>query len=461
MRAEHLIIGSGAGGALTAALLAESGHEVLVLEEGSWIDADMVEPFSLDQMARQCRDGGLTGALGRPPVGYVEGCCAGGSTEVNAGLYRLASEETLARWSADYGVRDLTPEVLAPHAREVESALSVQPLPGPATRASRVLVEGAAAMGWPATEVSRWCSYEGGRPVKQSMSRTYLPRALAAGARVETGMRAERLVLHRHRAVGVRTERGLVRAGHVWVCAGAIGTATLLRRSGLRREVGEALRMHPMVKLVARFDEEMGAADDVPVHQVTPPGGVVSLGGLFSQPSRVALALADDWSHNAPVAEDWARSAVYYVSLCPEGCGRVRVLPGLRSPLVSFRLTDRDMTRLAAGLADLARLLLAAGARSVHPGARGGGSVDRVADADRAAFAITRRDAAVMSLHMFSTTPMGEDEGRCPVDSFGRVRGVRNLHVNDASLLPDAPGVNPQGTLMAIASRNVARFFES
>jgi choline dehydrogenase-like flavoprotein len=30
--------------------------------------------------------------------------------------------------------------------------------------------------------------------------------------------------------------------------------------------------------------------------------------------------------------------------------------------------------------------------------------------------------------------------------------------VNDASLLPDAPGVNPQGTVMAIASRNVAAF---
>jgi choline dehydrogenase-like flavoprotein len=30
--------------------------------------------------------------------------------------------------------------------------------------------------------------------------------------------------------------------------------------------------------------------------------------------------------------------------------------------------------------------------------------------------------------------------------------------VNDASLLPDAPGVNPQGTIMAIAARNSDHF---
>ena len=44
------------------------------------------------------------------------------------------------------------------------------------------------------------------------------------------------------------------------------------------------------------------------------------------------------------------------------------------------------------------------------------------------------------------------------VDSFGRVHGFENLHVNDASLLPDAPGVNPQAGIMAIADRNAAHF---
>jgi choline dehydrogenase-like flavoprotein len=53
---------------------------------------------------------------------------------------------------------------------------------------------------------------------------------------------------------------------------------------------------------------------------------------------------------------------------------------------------------------------------------------------------------------------IGEDDSKTAADSFGRVRGVRNLRVNDGSLLPDAPGVNPQGTIMAIAARNSDHF---
>ena len=53
---------------------------------------------------------------------------------------------------------------------------------------------------------------------------------------------------------------------------------------------------------------------------------------------------------------------------------------------------------------------------------------------------------------------MGERSDRCAADSYGRVRGYENLYLNDASMLPDSPGVNPQGTVMAFARRNVLRF---
>ena len=34
-------------------------------------------------------------------------------------------------------------------------------------------------------------------------------------------------------------------------------------------------------------------------------------------------------------------------------------------------------------------------------------------------------------------------------------------YVNDASLLPEPPGMNPQGTLMAIVSRNSTHYLEA
>ncbi|MEZ5297747.1 MAG: GMC oxidoreductase [Ilumatobacteraceae bacterium] len=62
--------------------------------------------------------------------------------------------------------------------------------------------------------------------------------------------------------------------------------------------------------------------------------------------------------------------------------------------------------------------------------------------------------ASVMTVHLCSTVPMGDDPEVAAADSHGRVFGTDNVHVNGASLLPDAPGVNPQASVMAVALRN-------
>lgn len=53
---------------------------------------------------------------------------------------------------------------------------------------------------------------------------------------------------------------------------------------------------------------------------------------------------------------------------------------------------------------------------------------------------------------------MGEDRSKCAVDSYGRSFQADNVVVNDASILNEAPGINPQGTVMALATRNAERF---
>ena len=107
MTADVLVIGSGAGGATTAALLAEAGRDVLVVDEGEWVEQGSVVPFSLEQMDRQYRAGGVTVALGLPSVAYTEGRCAGGGTEVNSGLYKRPPEDVLMRWRDDYSIDGL------------------------------------------------------------------------------------------------------------------------------------------------------------------------------------------------------------------------------------------------------------------------------------------------------------------------------------------------------------------
>ena len=102
--AQVLVIGSGAGGATTACVLAEAGLDVLVVEEGEWVEQGSVVPFSLEQMDRQYRAGGVTVALGRPSIAYTEGRCAGGGTEINSGLYRRPPGDLLTRWAVDFAI---------------------------------------------------------------------------------------------------------------------------------------------------------------------------------------------------------------------------------------------------------------------------------------------------------------------------------------------------------------------
>ena len=73
---------------------------------------------------------------------------------------------------------------------------------------------------------------------------------------------------------------------------------------------------------------------------------------------------------------------------------------------------------------------------------------------------VTRARANLMTVHLTSSVRMGENRARTGADSFGRVWGYTNLRVNDGSLIPDAPGVNPQAAIMAIATRNCDHFLD-
>jgi choline dehydrogenase-like flavoprotein len=466
MEADILIVGSGAGGATTAAVLAEAGFDVLIVEEGDWVDQGSVAPFSLEQMNLQYRSGGVTVALGLPSIAYTEGRCAGGGTEINSGLYRRPPDDVLQRWAADYRIAEFDHDEIATIATEVEQAINVTTMPGSPSAPSDVLRRGADRLGWSNSEIPRWMKYTGSDPatgLRQSMTRTYLPRASAAGARLVTGCRIDALSLSGRIARQAATtladgRRGTIRFNHVFVCGGAIQTPALLQRSRISGHIGRSLAVHPTVKLAARFGDEINVSDDVPVHQVKEFAPDLSFGGSASQPGLVALALGDHWAAFSKAVTDWRRFSVYYAAITSEGRGKVRAVRGMRDPVVTYGLTGRDRALLGSGLTRLALLMLEAGADSVYPSFRGAPVVRKRADLAtmRASFSATK--ASVMTVHLCSTVPMGEDTARCGANSFGQVHGTSNVWVNDASLLPTAPGVNPQGTVMALAIRNARRF---
>ena len=213
------------------------------------------------------------------------------------------------------------------------------------------------------------------------------------------------------------------------------------------------------MKIVARFAEEVNSANlGVPVHQVKEFAPRLSFGCSISSPPFLALGLIDHPDAARETSRSWKNSAIYYAMITSEGSGTVRTLPRFFDPLVRYTLKGNDRRNLADGFRKLAQILFQSGATELYPGLTRGpvlrcdGCLSKLPDP------LPDGLASLMTIHLFSSCPMGEDRSKCATDSFGRVHGFRNLFVNDASLLCTAPGVNPQGSIMAIARRNTLKF---
>lgn len=466
MDCDIAVIGSGPGGAITACLLAEAGKDVLLIEEGPHLRLQSCAPFSLEEMRQKYRNGGQTVALGRNKVAYVEGCCVGGGSEINSGLYHRTPAEVLQHWQKEFSVRECAATDLLPHFEAGEADLSVSHLPGGAPEASLRLDAGARTLGWKSVEVPRWFKYSDGSGTggtRQSMTETFVPRFLRAGGRLISSTRAKALrdehgtilveALHRQQ------RRISIRAQTVFVCAGAVQTPALLRRSGFARNVGNALRLHPTIKVLARFADPVNSRDmGVPVHQVKEFAPALSFGCSISTPSYVALGLLDHPAERARVSSEWRHMANYYAMTAAEGFGTIRVVPGFRDPLVRYHLANVDRASLAIGLRRLCKLLLEAGAVDLFPAIARHPAVRTRRDVDALPESLPEGAANLMTIHLFSSCPMGENVARCATNSFGQLHDHPRIYVNDASLLCTAPAVNPQGTIMAIARRNVLNF---
>jgi choline dehydrogenase-like flavoprotein len=471
-RCEVLVVGSGPGGSVTAWTLSSHGKDVLLVEEGAHRKLDSCRPFGIDEMLHKYRAAGLNPALGTPTIPFVEGCCVGGGSEINSGLYHRTPSDVLDRWSERYRVRSLSEADLRPHFEACESALGVRLNPGKPLPAAAKMRVGADALGWKNREIPRFVRYEdslspdtSARGTRQSMTETLIPCALGFGCRLLPGVRAQSAMHENGRWKLSATRAGnevTIEADSVFVCGGAVQTPALLRRSGICKNIGNSLAVHPTIKVVAVFNEEVNAlCGDVPSRQVTEFSPEICMGCSISSLPHIALAMADHPDANLDFRRIWRRMAIYYAMIPGPTSGVVRNVPFSANPLVRYRLGGSELRSLADALRYLCRLLLAAGATHLFPSIYGFPALQSEDDLSRIPAELPRHSTNLMTIHLFSSCPMGEALERCAVDSFGLVHGQPNLFVNDASVLCTAPGVNPQGSIMAIARRNALHFLNA
>jgi choline dehydrogenase-like flavoprotein len=478
-----VIVGSGAGGAVAAAELAAAGLDVIVLEAGAHYDRDSYPADHLDAIAALYRDGGLTIAEGRPPIPVPVAKVLGGTTVINSGTCFRAPDPVLADWKQRFGI-SWADDMGADYA-EAEATLHVQQLdPETMGRNGQLALEGAAAIGASGAPIHRnagSCSQCSSCPfgceidAKRGMHVSYLPRAVAAGARIRAGVEVERILVEDGRAVGVECtvasgmrkeplpRRGgspfTVRARRAVIAAGgAFGTPELLQRSGLGGgQVGRNLHIHPACWVGARYEEEVRGWDGVMQSYYVDQWEET---GILLEATFTPLAFGGAWllgageSHQRAML-DFGHVGSIGVHLCDESSGRVGL--GAEGSLrASYKLIADDADKLAFGIARAAEIHFAAGASEVYPNIA---RVGVLKPGDLAQFEATAFKPAELRLEAFH--PMGTARiaadpgaGACAID--GSVHGTEGLYVADGSLFPTSVGVNPMMTIIAF-SKQIAR----
>ena len=491
MEADVVIIGSGAGGGVSAEILAKSGLTVIIVEEGALKSSKDFKMREAEAYPALYQESAARKTLDKA-INILQGRTVGGSTTVNWTSSFRTPTPTLDYWGKHFGLASYTPEALAPWFLMMEERLSVSTWMTPPNENNDLLKRGAARLGIPAAAIMRnvkgcwnlgYCGMGCPTNAKQSMLVTTIPAALNLGATLLTHARAERLVIKGDQvdslvcsaldATGIeRSGRSItLRARHFVVAGGAINTPALLLRSNApnpRSLLGKRTFLHPTVISAAIFEQRVdgyaGAPQTIysdhfldtqpingpigykleapPLHPLLLSTTMAGFGAAHAETMRQfphvhgLLALLRDGFH--------ADSAGGEVGLAGDG-----------APLLDYPITDFVWDGVRRSMLSMAEIQFAAGAKSVQPVHEMAERYTSWTAAKKGIASLSYKEhlTRVVSAHVMGGCALSDDERLGVVGANGRYHGLANLSVHDGSLFPTSIGANPQLSIYGITAR--------
>jgi choline dehydrogenase-like flavoprotein len=468
-----VVVGTGAGGAVVGRELAEAGLAVVFVEEGHYYDRSQFTGRAFEMQQKLYRRGGSTFSVGNVGIPIPLGQSVGGSTTVNSGTCYRTPDRILNSWQRELGLEELGPEQLGKYFERVEEVLGVDygraELMG---GNGRVIARGCETLGFkqhgplrrnaPACDGQGVCCFGCPTDAKRSTNVSYIPLALKAGAEVFTGCRMTRIIVDGGRARGIvaRTADGnslTVRARAVVVACGSIMTPIVLSAQGLggrSGQLGKNLSIHPCCGALAEFAEQIMPWKGIPqgysVHELHDEGilfegAAVPFELTMTMTQLIGpelIRLAESYEHVASfgfMVEDVSR-------------GTVSEIAG--QPVIRYWLQEADVARIKRALDVLAQIFFASGAKRVHLPIAGFDVLEGPDDLARMRRARIRAwDLDVSAYHPLGTARMGRDPTTSVIDDHHEMHDTQGLYVVDGAAVPTSLGVNPQITIMALATR--------
>ena len=475
-----VVVGTGAGGAVVGRELAEAGLAVVFVEQGHYFDRSDFTGRSFDMQQKLYRRGGSTFSLGNVGIPIPLGQTVGGSTTVNSGTCFRTPDRVLASWRDELGLDELAPDRMGGYFERVEAVLQVEPARAQLLGGNgRVIARGCEALGFtrhgplkrnaPACDGQGVCCFGCPTDAKRSTNVSYIPLALRAGAELFPGANVTRIIAAGGRARGVvaHTDDGHVLTVHarsVVVACGSIMTPLLLgaqRLGAPSGQLGKNLSIHPACGMFAELDEVIQPWNGIPqgysideLHEegILFEGVMLPLEMSMSVSQLIGpdlIRLAESFDHVATfgfMVEDTSRGSVHAVR---------------GEPVIQYWLSEQDVSHIKRGVDVLSQIFFAAGARVVHAPIAGFGTLrpDDLPALRRAR--IRPWDLDISAYHPLGTARMGRDPASSVVGPDHQLHDTQGLYVVDGAAVPTSLGVNPQVTIMALATRAAEKIAEA
>jgi long-chain-alcohol oxidase len=495
---DAVVVGSGCGGGVAAAILAKSGLRVVVIEKGNYFaprDYSALEGPSMFELFESnslmmTHDGRFR---------FMAGSTVGGGSVVNWAASLKTPDAIIEEWSVHRGISIYSSEKYKAAMGIVCKRLGVTEKIIREGFQNQILRKGCEKLGLDVTIVPRnstekhycgSCSYGCPTGEKRGTDSTWLVDAVNNNAVILTQCKAEKLILadndankreesgRRKRCLGVaaslshQTRKKLqINAKVTIVACGSLKTPGLLASSGLKNSnISRGLHIHPIMMAWGYFPEKNseleGAAHEgeivTSLHYVHPMDSTtpnITLETPAIGPGT--FAALTPWVSGSDMKErmaKYARTAHIFAMVRDEGVGEVK------GDIVKYRLTKADEENLTIGLKQALRILVAAGAAEVGTYRSDGQRMkcDGIKQKDLEAFLDTvNAPPGVVSMskhwtqsftaHQIGCCRMGATEKEGAIDGKGESWEAEDLYVCDASVLPTALGVNPMITVQSTA----------